>query len=162
MKKILLTTTLVLIACLSSYSQTKQENLTELFKLMQVDKMMDKMYGSIVPVMQAQMKKAVPDSLQNPEMKTKMDENMKLIMNESKTMANDFVNNEMVGIYDRNFSEQEIKDLIVFYKSTTGKKMIEKTPVIQQETMQIMMTKYIPKFQETIQNMMEKMTEKKE
>ncbi|MDZ7900368.1 MAG: DUF2059 domain-containing protein [Arcicella sp.] len=162
MKKIVSTTMLALIVCYSSYSQTKKENLTELFKLMEVDKMMDKMYGSIIPMMQSQMRKSVPDSLQTTKSKAMMDDNMKVIMEESKKMASDFLNNDMVGIYEKNFSDQEVKDLVAFYKTSTGKRMIEKTPAIQQETMQIMMTKYMPKFQETMKNMIEKMAEKKE
>jgi uncharacterized protein len=142
MKKIISITMLVLIVCYSSYSQTKKENLTELFRLMQVDKMMDKMYGSMMPMMQAQMKKAIPDSLRSTNYDTFMNENMKIITDESKKMASDFLNNDMMGIYDKNFTEQEVKELLAFYKSPIGLKMVEKQPAMQQESMQIMMTKY--------------------
>lgn len=162
MKNVILTFSLVLIICLSGYSQTKQENLKELFTIMQIDKIMDKMYSSMIPVMQAQMKKVVPDSLQTSELKVKMDGTMKVVMEESKKMASDFLNNDMIGIYDKNFSEQEVKELLAFYKSPIGLKMVEKQPAMQQETMQIMMTKYIPKFQETMKGLMNKMIDKKD
>lgn len=39
-------------------------------------------------------------------------------------------------LYDRYFTEGELRDLIVFYKSTTGKKSIRVTPQLMQEVMQ--------------------------
>ena len=162
MKKVKYSVLFMLITCLSSYSQTKQDNLKELFTIMQIDKMMDKMYSSMIPMMQAQMKNAVPDSLRSTKYDASMNDNMKVMMNESKKMASDFLNNDMVGIYDKNFTEQEVKDLLTFYKSPIGLKMVEKQPAMQQESMQIMMTKYIPKYQETIKEMMKKMNDKKD
>lgn len=156
MKKVTLSLLFILIVCFSSYSQTKQENLKELFTIMQIDKMMDKMYSSIIHIMQAQMKESVSDSLQASELKVKMEGTMKVVMEESKKMASDFLNNDMIGIYDKNFTEQEVKDLLVFYKSPIGLKMTEKQPTMQQETMQIMMTKYIPKFKEAMNKMIDK------
>jgi hypothetical protein len=68
----------------------------------------------------------------------------------------------MMAIYDKNFTDQEVKDLLAFYKSPIGLKMVEKQPAMQQESMQIMMTKYIPKYQETIKELMKKMIDKKD
>ncbi len=162
MKKVISTLILISSLCLSGHSQTKQENIKELFTIMQIDKMMDKMYSSMIPMMQAQMKKSVPDSLRSTKSDNFMSENMKLITDESKKMTSDFLNNDMVSIYDKNFSDQEVKDLLVFYKSPTGLKMVEKQPAMQQESLQIMMTKYIPKYQEAIKEVMKKMNDKKE
>jgi hypothetical protein len=39
-------------------------------------------------------------------------------------------------IYDKHFSEQELKDLIVFYKSPTGQKSIQVMPDLFKEAMQ--------------------------
>lgn len=39
-------------------------------------------------------------------------------------------------LYDRYFTVDELRDLIVFYKSTTGKKSIRVTPQLMQEAMQ--------------------------
>lgn len=41
----------------------------------------------------------------------------------------------IVPIYANNFSEREIDDLIVFYQTSTGKAMVEKMPVILQESL---------------------------
>jgi hypothetical protein len=45
--------------------------------------------------------------------------------------------NIYVPIYEKNYSHQEITDMIVFYESTTGKKMLEKTPLILEESMNL-------------------------
>jgi uncharacterized protein len=41
----------------------------------------------------------------------------------------------IVGVYAANFSASELRDLIVFYKTPTGQKLLEKTPLIAQQTM---------------------------
>lgn len=47
-------------------------------------------------------------------------------------------------LYDSNYSEKEIKDILTFYKTTTGKKLIEKGPVIQREWLNDVSVNYIP------------------
>lgn len=42
---------------------------------------------------------------------------------------------EMVPIYDKNFSHAEIKDMLAFYATPTGKKVIKMMPVVTQEAM---------------------------
>lgn len=41
----------------------------------------------------------------------------------------------MVEIYANNFSGAELRDLVAFYKSPTGQKFLQKTPLITQQTM---------------------------
>lgn len=40
-----------------------------------------------------------------------------------------------VPVYDKHFTHQEIKDLIALYRTPLGQKLLEKTPVIMQESM---------------------------
>ena len=44
---------------------------------------------------------------------------------------------KLIPVYTKHFTEQEIESLITFYRSTTGKKMIDKMPLILQESMEI-------------------------
>ena len=44
---------------------------------------------------------------------------------------------KLVPVYSKHFTEQEIVDLLKFYNTSTGKKMIEKTPTILEESMEI-------------------------
>lgn len=53
-----------------------------------------------------------------------------------------------IPVYDKHFTEQQMRDLITFYKTPTGKRMIEVTPQLTMELMTAMMGKMIPKLQE--------------
>jgi hypothetical protein len=41
----------------------------------------------------------------------------------------------MVEIYANNFSAAELRDLVAFYKTPTGQKFLQKTPLVTQQTM---------------------------
>lgn len=62
------------------------------------------------------------------------------------TVENDFWNefmkeadsddliNMIIPVYAKHFTESEVKELIAFYNTSVGKKMVEKLPVISQES----------------------------
>lgn len=41
-----------------------------------------------------------------------------------------------IPVYDKHFTHQEIKDMIALYKTPLGQKMLEKMPLIMQESME--------------------------
>jgi hypothetical protein len=43
----------------------------------------------------------------------------------------------VLPIYDKYFTDDDIVQLIAFYQSPVGKKVVEKLPVIMQESMQV-------------------------
>lgn len=56
---------------------------------------------------------------------------------------------EIAGsFYDKNFTLADIKELIVFYKSPTGQKLVKATPLMLEESMRVMSEKLIPKMTE--------------
>jgi hypothetical protein len=139
----------------NTYSQTKQESIKEMFKLMQQDSIMDKMFSSMIPAMMNQMKSQFPikDSMAN----VRSNEMMKSTMQTVKDISKKMINEDMVGLYDKYFSQNEINDYIVFYKSKSGQKYIKVTPDITKDFMMIMMQKYMPEIQKTIQAKTEEM-----
>jgi hypothetical protein len=57
----------------------------------------------------------------------------------------------LTDIYVKNFSQQELDDIIAFYKSESGKSMIQKMPGITRESMQLsqgIMANLMPKIQQ--------------
>lgn len=44
---------------------------------------------------------------------------------------------KLVPVYSKHFTEHEIVDLLNFYNTSTGKKMIEKMPTVLQESMEV-------------------------
>jgi len=53
-----------------------------------------------------------------------------------ESRINDFVN-QLIPIYDKHFTHDDIKNIIKFYETPTGKKMIKATPLITQESFAI-------------------------
>lgn len=57
----------------------------------------------------------------------------------------------MIDIYLNNFTEEEIQDLLSFYRSNTGRSLIKKTPMVMGESVKLsqeMMVEMMPKIQE--------------
>lgn len=138
--------------------------------MMQIEKLMGKSYEAMTPIMKSQSKKIhsemlkstnISDSiLLDSEQDKRMKEYLGKLMNLIREIVASFMNNEMVEIYDKNFTEIEIKDLLSFYKSSTGMKMIKKQPEIQKEAMQIMMANYMPNYMKKVQEMMKEIIPK--
>ena len=57
--------------------------------------------------------------------------------NASKHVDYDELVQKLIPVYSKHFTEQEIVDLLKFYNTSTGKKMIEKMPTILEESMEI-------------------------
>ena len=130
----------------ASYGQDKQADLKKLFGLMQTDKMINGIMDNMSTMIKQQASSEFKSSDANT--KAKFDKYMEFVMSETKELSKKLINVEMVQIYDKHFTQSEIKDLIAFYESSTGKKMIEKTPEISKDLMESMMSKYLPEFQE--------------
>lgn len=158
MKKLVLFFALFTSVSFVGFSQTKQENIKEMLKLMQVEQMISKSYEGMIPMIQKQMESQVGASM-TEKMKENQRKVLTKVMDLSKEMATDLINNEAPGIYDRNFTEDEIKDLMTFYKSPTGKKSIELMPNIQKELMGVMLSKYLPNFQMKVKALMDEVKE---
>jgi uncharacterized protein len=55
------------------------------------------------------------------------------------------MNEMMLVVYDKFFTLEELKDLLVFYKSPTGQKMLKLMPDIAAESMKVTQEKLLPK-----------------
>ncbi|WP_339082913.1 DUF2059 domain-containing protein [Pseudomonas sp. TMP9] len=71
---------------------------------------------------------------------------------------------DMVKLYTRNFNEQEMKDLIRFYESPLGKKVLEQMPSLTAQSAQLTQSKLetaVPKVNQLLAEMSSKLTPKK-
>lgn len=153
MKKLFFVSILMLSVVMGAIAQDKAEDLKKLFSLMQSEKMIDGMMNNMIPALTQQAKAQI----NSEEEKEKFEEFMNFVIEEAKTLSKTLIDVEMVQIYDKHFSHQEIKDMIDFYESPTGKKMIEKTPELTAEMMTSMMNKHMPVFQQRIEKKLESM-----
>lgn len=142
MKRLSLILILFLVSFSSSFAQDKASDLKKLFELIKSEEMVDKMTQNLIPLF----RKQAEENIKGEDEKEKFNVFMDFMMGELKSMTMKMVNEDMVVIYDKHFTHQEIKDLIRFYESPTGKKMIEKTPVVMKEFMEAMMSKHLPEF----------------
>lgn len=140
----------LLVSSFFSYAEgeTKEAKLNELLSVMKMDSMIDQMYAQIEGMMQnmsAQM--GVQPSEQ--EIFDDYHNEMVAIMKEDMSWAK--LEPMIVDIYSRNFSEKEIDDLLVFYKTETGQSLLAKMPIVMQESMQssqLLIQASLPKIQE--------------
>jgi len=130
MKKTISVSIILVLTTLSTFSQTKQESIKELFTLMKTESMFDKLVIPFQGLQKDSISKVLTGS----------------IMNSMKPMFKKIMDEDLVGIYDRHYTQKEIKDLIRFYKSKTGQKMITTAPDIQNELMSIVQAKYMGEF----------------
>ena len=71
---------------------------------------------------------------------------------------------DMVKLYTSNFNEQEMKDLIRFYESPLGKKVLEKMPTLTAQSAQLTQGKLeaaVPQVNQLLAEMTTKLTPKK-
>jgi len=75
-----------------------------------------------------------PAIVQNrPDVDRDFDALMPIIQDKMGARINE-MEDAVVAIYASNFSAGELRDLIAFYKSPTGQKFLQKTPIVTQQT----------------------------
>ena len=154
MKKAIVVLMFILPLLMNSYSQTKQESIKELFHVMQQDSIIDKTFNSMLPAMMNQMQSQMPsDSTAN----VRSNEMMNSLIQTAKEVSKKLIDEDMVVLYDKYFTQNEINDYITFYKSPSGQKLLKVTPDLQKDLMMVMMQKYIPDLQKAIKERTEEM-----
>lgn len=139
MKKLILLTAVCSLLCLTVHAQTKQQSIKDLLRIMQQDSLMQK---TMQATMGAMASHSAPG--QDPAAKAKVMAAMSASMEVTTRIMKKFMDEDMVQIYDKNFSQNEINDFIAFYKSSSGQKMLNSMPAVQTDVMAIMYQKYVP------------------
>lgn len=138
MKKLIFATLILTVAMLSLNAQTrKQESIKHLFVLMKQDSLMQRTLNSTPLFDSFQNSTLLKDSAHQARTRE--------AMKSAKKLMNDLypkIQADMIAYYDKYFTQQEIDDFIRFYKSPSGKKLIEITPLITKEMMKSFQTKY--------------------
>ncbi|MBB1277782.1 MULTISPECIES: DUF2059 domain-containing protein [Pseudoalteromonas] len=153
MGKVLLLSLLIFSSSLYAEQNTKQQKIDELISVMNLDSMVDSMYGQVEGMM-----KGMSDQMGvKPSEQAIFDKyygDMTTVLKTEMSWAK--MQPMMVNVYDKHFSEQEIADMLAFYKTDTGQKILEKMPVVMQESMQMsqsLMKDAMPKIQTLAQQL---------
>lgn len=138
---------------ISVSAQNPHEKTLKLFKLMGTEKSMDAMSGNMTAMFS-----------QSPTMfggdQKKLKELAAFSQNELKKLTPKIMA-DMVPIYEKHFTQQEIQKYIDFYSTPEGKKLANSAPILQKEMMVNMMTKYMPQLKSTLTAKMQELRSKK-
>ena len=110
------------------------------------------MASAFVQQMTMALKQAAPDT--PPETYDIVEKAVTSTINEEME-ENDMVKQISYPIYDKHFTVEDLRDLVAFYDTPTGKKAIQLLPVISQESMvagQQWGMSLVPKIQERVEN----------
>ena len=154
MKQLLLILTVLIT--LTSQGQTqnspKREKIKTLFALMHQDSLIIKMFDGMSQSMAqnvsamfndtAYTKYGIDVSKVIPKL---VEKNMKT----GKEIALKLVNIDMVDIYEKYFTIEEIEDFTTFYKTKSAQRLLAQMPQISKDIMNIMATKYQKDYQST-------------
>jgi len=55
----------------------------------------------------------------------------------TKHMSYASLKNDLIDIYAKEFTEPELKELVVFYRTPIGKKLVQKTPTLTKKAMEL-------------------------
>ena len=130
MKKLFIITMLVFTINITVFTAEtpKQKKIKELFQVMDIQAATNEMSEMIL----------------NDTDSMKLSKNQKAAMQKEMQSMMDYVLNKQAELYDRHFTEQEIDDILNFYKTPAGKKIIEETPKITKELFTDLMENYYP------------------
>jgi len=157
MKKVFLFSLLVIFMSFNLSAQTKKDKIIQLFGLMNSDKMINAVVDNMSKMFQypsAEQNNAKKDSIQA--------EYLSYVKSETKAFSKKLINEDMVNIYDKYFTEQDILKYIDFYNSPEGKKFIEQSPNIQKDLMTNIINNYLPDLKNKFRNKLDELNKNKD
>lgn len=163
MKTTFLILTLVFCMGITAHSQTdkKKERIKYLFSLMHQDSLVIKTFELMSSSIANQMAGVFKDTMYTNagiDFSEQWAEIMRNSMQTAKESALKLLNGEMVDIYDKYFTADDIESFIGFYQSKAGQKMIVTLPDITKDVMNAMTLKYQPAIHQSILKGIEEMT----
>ena len=109
--------------------ESKEKIISEIFDVMQYEKMLDQMFAVTGEQMISQLKALGEDT--DVDLEAVFGEFWDEIAEELKTGIRPFTSQ----LWAKHYTEEELKELLEFYRSDVGRKSIETAPQIMQETM---------------------------
>lgn len=162
MKKILIVALLITsIATSDSFADEASHKKTalKLLEVMNIEQTLDQVMTLMDDMMEQQFKAADLSPKGQEAMASYQDEIMDWF---SEFFKWELLKDLYVDIYSEVFTEEELKELIKFYQSPIGQKLLEKMPELMQKSMEktqeIVLNK-MPEFQERLQKAMSELEE---
>jgi uncharacterized protein len=153
---------LLLLFCHPAFADqtSHRKAVEELFVLTGTPKMMDSVKGQTKRIMLQQLNQQNIPEAKKPVFNKYMSKIVDLI---TETLSWRQIKSKMEDLYVNNFTENEINDMLAFYRSPTGQKFVEKMPVIMTSAMEIGQKQsqiMMPKLNTLIQQMKKELEQK--
>jgi hypothetical protein len=154
----------MLVLCFSSFAladiSSHRQAAEEVLLLTNADKLMDPLGQQIqqMQIRQLQQMNLPPEAYEFAQKYLKRINDIMTRELQWEKMKDDYID-----LYVDIFSEPEIRELIEFYKTPLGKKVIEKTPLLMQKSMQLgqqRATKIMPEIQAISNEMIQELQRK--
>ncbi len=129
-------------------SGVKRETVEQLLHVMNAEKVIDSMYAQMDNMFADLAQQLGVGESERPIFDRFMSK-MANAMREEMTWAK--MKEPIIDIYLKHYTEKEIKDLLAFYSTESGKAMLNKMPVVMQESMMItrsMMKDFMPRIKQ--------------
>lgn len=148
----------ILFFSISNISNSQETN-TDLIRLSNLINS-DSLSNRIIAPLATQIIKNAEKQIQGAGAKEKLETYTAFIKTTAAAISKSIVINEMPQIYNNYFTSDEINDLIKFYETPTGKKILLKTNQINKELMTALYKTYIPDFQQKIKKELQRLDSK--
>lgn len=144
--------------------QATKEQLEKLFDVMRLRQQMQSMRQIVPSMVQQQITSALKQTEADAKLTPEQRESMQKVMSKYVGKAMDLYPAEemltdMVAIYQRHLTRDDVDGLIVFYSSPAGQHLLDAQPAIAQEYMPIVMGKVQERSQVMTKEMMKEMAE---
>lgn len=142
-----------------------ESSVKELLSITKSEQMINQAQNQIMPLINSSIEQATKGKDLNSKQKQALENYQKDIAN---IIAQDFtwskMEADMIKIYAENFTQNEIDDMIKFYKTPSGQSTIEKLPIVMDKSMQIgfnQMMALTPKFDQATEKFKREMAKAK-
>jgi len=123
--------------CLHADEASKRAKLDEFFGMMHMDSLMQQMMDAVQKQMADNMKQMAGKDM-TPEAEARAEDMQKQVLALVESQLSwKAIEPAMADMYDKNFTEAQIDDILTFYKSPTGTVMLQKMPELATAGMQI-------------------------
>ncbi len=143
---------------LSAYADaSKRESVEALLEITQANAMMDNMYAQMDQMFVGMGQQLGIKPSEQPLFEEYM-QNVVAAMRQE--MSWEKMEEPIIDVYLKHYTEEEIQDMLAFYRTDTGRAMVEKMPQVMNESMMVtqqMLRGFMPRIQELSMEFREKL-----
>jgi uncharacterized protein len=144
-----------------NFHRAAVEEMLRISKMDQIDQMIKPLFQQVGKLMEQQFNQLNVPEDKRPLLK-KYTQRIFDVMEEEMNWGK--MKNEYIDLYVKVYTEDEVKDIMAFYRSPAGQKVIDKMPQLIQESMAVSqnrLKKILPKIQQISSEMVDEIKEQK-